>query len=240
MAASPPHTAAAVQPSLSDFVATLAASVIPPHLSERAASHARIRGAFNFVAGKAPAGEELVEVELTDEAVELIDDIMGKMVEDAAEHAASLAALRQSQGAATVRPVAAAPLPTAPAAAAALAAGGVGHKLGGPDASLPILNSADVGAYLAEVWPAIVLPSSELAARIEPALPMPEMPLLRPAAPAVSAAAMGGAGMPGGAGIPSVPPPTVASAGPGSFSQAQLQASALAAYGSQAKRSRQG
>lgn len=188
-------------------------------------------------------GEELVEVELTDEAVELIDDIMGKMVEDAAEHAATLASLRHSQGAATVRPVAALPLPTAPAAAAAVAAGSASTKHGASDASLPQLSAADIGAYLAEVWPSVVLPSSELAARIEPALPMPEMPAPR----SVAAAAAGGAGapaagLPGGAGIASAPPQNGSSGGSGSQAQMQahLQAAALAAYGSQAKRPRQG
>jgi len=157
-----------LQPSIDDLVAAVGTSVIPPHLIERAASHARIRAAFNFVAGSRPGsltgdGEVDEVVEVTDEAAELIDDLLGRMVEDATEQAAALAALRQ-KAVMSSKHVGLAPFPTSAAGASDVLASASASKAAATPA---ILTGADVEIYLSEVWPHVVLPTTELTRRIE-------------------------------------------------------------------------
>lgn len=152
-------------------VALVGATAVPPHFLERAASHARICAALTFSARMAAgssssAGGDAAfdAVEVTPEAAELIDDVLGRIVEDAVEHGGALARLRAAT--ASAHAAAALPFPTTLAAARELAAADATASAAPP----PVISPADVDVYLAEVWPGIVLPSADLAARGAPLL----------------------------------------------------------------------
>ena len=155
----------AVPPSLDapveDYVAEFGSTVIPLALLERAASHARIRSAFDFMARSGAVhgndGDGPESVELTDAAVELIDDILGRMVEDAAEQASALALLRQQSAASNT--VQAATFPRTAAAARDVLAMRVPVAHG----AAATITPADVELYLADVWRHVQLPSTNPA-----------------------------------------------------------------------------
>lgn len=158
-----------------DVVTLVGASIIPAHLLERAASHSRIRAAFNFVGATAFADEEDEDgegapvIEVTDEAAELIDSLLGKMVEEATDQASTLALLRHAAaearkqqariaGGAAVSIAATKPFPTTVAEARDV----LSSNAGAGGAGKAVLTSKDVETYLQEVYPAAVaiLPSS--------------------------------------------------------------------------------
>lgn len=163
-----PSSSSAAADEISDRVAEYGATCIPVALLERAASHARIRAAFDFIAdaSRAPpqssgavaaaAEDEDAGVELTDAAVELLDDFLGRMVDDAAEQAMALALVRRRGAASSVLESRAFP-PTAAAASRELLASGGGSRAFDTPAAL---TAADVEVYLGDVWRHVQLPST--------------------------------------------------------------------------------
>jgi hypothetical protein len=159
-----------------DVTTLVGASIIPAHLLERAASHARIRAAFDFVGATAFAESEEggnPVIELTDEAVDLIDAILGKMVEETTDQASTIALLRHAAheakkqkvataGGAAISTEATKPFPTSVAEARDVLSSGSNAS----GAGKAILTNADLQVALGEVYPSIALVDTDPLSRL--------------------------------------------------------------------------